>query len=300
MRDEVLTLNSRLTPAIVSIFRRACAWGLLCVSLGLPAARANAQTPAPDVMEQARIAYNQQRYPDAIRLADEARQMPKFADVGSVVFARAHLERFRQSFDRDELVAAREALRGVDATTLVPRDRVEMLIALGQSLYLDDEHSLDDRFSAAAEQFEIALTQADLLDARGRDLLFDWWAGSLDRQAQQGPETDRLALYRRILERAEQELARHEESASATYWLAAAARGVNDLPRAVGAAMAGWIRAVAALGPRGADLQQDLDRLMMQVILPERARELATDADPRPTLALLEVQWAQLKQKWTK
>lgn len=273
---------------------------MLATAFVLPAVRVHAQAPTSNVMEQARIAYNQQRYPDAIRLADEARRLPAWLHSANVVFARAHLERFRQSFDREDLVAAREALRGVDGTTLTPRDRVDMLIALGQALYLDDEYSLDDRFSAAAEQFEIALGQAELLDARGRDLLFDWWAGSLDRQAQQGPETDRIGLYRRILARAEQELASQQASASPSYWLAAAARGANDLPRAVGAAMAGWIRAVSALGPRGADLQHDLDRLMMQVILPERARELATDADPRPTLALLEGQWAQVKQKWTK
>ena len=44
---------------------------------------------------------------------------------------------------------------------LLNRDRVDLLIAFGLSLYLDDEHSLDDRYSAAAEQFEVALGQAE-------------------------------------------------------------------------------------------------------------------------------------------
>jgi hypothetical protein len=251
-----------------------------------------------DPLEQARIAYNEARYADAVELAAEARRLPSGGDAAAVVFARAHLEQFRLNADRTNLGAAREALRAVKATSLGARDRVELLIALGVALYLDDEHNFDDRFSAAAEQFEVALRHAAVLDAPSRDLLFDWWAGSLDRQAQQGPESDPFALYTRILDRAHEELARDDGSMAASYWVAAAARGASDLPRAVGAAIAGWIRA-GTLGERGQALRQDLDRLMLQVILPERARELATDSDPRPTLALLEEQWAQVKTKWS-
>jgi hypothetical protein len=270
----------------------------LCL-LGLPAGRALAQVPTPDLLEQARVAYNQERYDDAIRLATDARRHIVLAPAATVVFARAHLEQFRRNNDPASLVAAREALRGVDAVALPARDQVELLIALGESLYLDDEHSLDDRFSAAAEQFEVAFGQAHTLDEHSRDLLFDWWAGSIDRQAQQGPETDRVALYGRVLTRATAELARNPSAAAPSYWLAAAARGTGDLPRAAGAAMAGWVRA-GALGNRGVDLRVDLDRLMLQVILPERARELASEADPRPTLQLLEMQWMQTKQKWAR
>jgi hypothetical protein len=272
----------------------------LCLGLfGFPTGRALGQVATPDLLEQARVAYNQERYGDAIRLATDARRQIALAVPATVVFARAHLEQFRRSNDPASLVAAREALRGVDAAKLPARDRVELLIALGESLYLDDEHSLDDRFSAAAEQFEVALGQADTLDEHSRDLLFDWWAGSIDRQAQQGPETDRAALYGRVLTRATDELDRNPSAAAASYWLAAAARGTGDLPRAVGAAMAGWVRA-GALGERGLELRVDLDRLMLQVILPERARELASEADPRPTLQLLETQWMQTKQKWAR
>jgi hypothetical protein len=260
---------------------------------------ASAQTPALDPLEQARRAYNEARYEEAIRLASEGRQTPARSAAATLIVARAHLEQFRKAYVREDLVAAREALRLIDAAALNPRERVELLIAFGLSLYLDDEHSLDDRFSAAAEQFEVALGRAEGLDAPSRDSLFDWWAGSLDRQAQQGPETERVALYERVLARAEAELRANAAAISASYWMAAAARGADDLPRAVGAAMAGWVRA-GSLGERGFALRQDLDRLMLQVILPERARELVTDTDPRPTLTLLEVQWAQVKQKWTR
>jgi hypothetical protein len=256
-----------------------------------------AQTKAPDPLSQARQLYNDQHYEEAIRLAGQARAVPAIASAASVVFARAHLERFRQTSDPEDLTAARTALKVVDAGRLNPHDRVDLLIAMGEVLYLDDQHSLDDRFSAAAEQFEVALGHADLLDAPSRDLLFDWWAGSLDRQAQQGPERGRGALYARIVDRAERELARDDGAASAAYWLAAGARGSDNLVRAMGAASAGWVRAVT-LGTRGAALRVDLDRLMRQVILPERARELSPDADPRPTLALLEGQWQDLTTTW--
>jgi hypothetical protein len=268
------------------------------IILAIPV-QAFAQTTVPDSLEQARVAYNDARYSEAVDLATKARSIPAISQAATVIFARAHLEQFRQTFERADLAAAREALRSVDISMLSPRDRVERLIALGVSLYLDDEHSLGDRFSAAAEQFEVALSKPDVLDATSRDLLFDWWAGSLDRQAQQGPESDRTALYRRILARSEDELKRNESSVSASYWLAASARGTYDLPRAAGAAMAGWIRA-GALADRGQTLRNDLDRLMLQVILPERAREIATDSDPRPTLEALEEEWTQVKQKWTR
>lgn len=256
-----------------------------------------AQTRAPDALVQARELYNDQQYDAAIRLAREARTVPALEPAATVVFSRALLERFRQTAQAPDLDLARNALKTVDVEALNARDRVELLIALGASLYLDQSYTLDDRFSAAAEQFELALAHADLLDARSREQLFDWWAGSLDRQAHQGGEGARRVVYERILTRAEQELAADAYSGAAAYWLAASARGVGDLPRAIGAAVAGWVRA-ASLGPRGDALRLDLDRLMRQVVLPERAREMVPTGDAQPTLALLEQQWQQVREKW--
>jgi hypothetical protein len=39
---------------------------------------------------------------------------------------------------------------------------------------------------------------------------------------------------------------------------------------------------------------------MQQVILPERAREITSEGDPRSTLAILEAQWQDLKTRWQK
>jgi hypothetical protein len=258
-----------------------------------------AQARVPDALTQAREFYNLEKYDDAIRLAREARTIPALGPAATIVFARAHLERFRQTSQAPDLDIARNAMKAIDVAGLNARERVELLIALGTSLYLDESYALDDRFSAAAEQFELALAHADLLDRTSRDQLFDWWAGSLDRQAQQGSEVARRPIYERILRRAETELVTDPYSAAAMYWLSAAARGVNDLTRAMGAAVAGWVRA-ESLGTRGDAVQLDLDRLMRQVILPERAREMVPDGDPHPTLALLEQQWQQVRDKWTR
>ena len=71
----------------------------------------------------------------------------------------------------------------------------------------------------------------------------------------------------------EAELRRDSASGPANYWLAAAARAVGDLDRAWSAASAGWIR--ASLAPdRGVALRADLDRLVTQAIIPDRAARL--------------------------
>lgn len=261
------------------------------------AVAAMAQSKAPDPVAQARQLYNDQKYDEAIRRASEAQATPALASPAALVIARAHLERFRASAEATDLEAARTALKTITADGLSARDRVDLMIALGESMYFDDEYGTDDRFSAAAEQFEVALAHAGDLDTKSRDRLFDWWASALDRQAQQDGETGRAALYARVQRGAERELARDDGAASASYWLAAASRGVNDITRAIGAASAGWVRA-GTLGPRGVTLRADLDRLMREIILPERARELSVGVSPKPTFAILEEQWQRLTDQW--
>jgi hypothetical protein len=77
----------------------------------------------------------------------------------------------------------------------------------------------------------------------------------------------------------------------------AAARGTGDLDRAWGAAVAAWLRARFFEGA-GAALRADLDRFVSDVLLPERAEQLAPGADPRPTLAQLEAGWEAFKARW--
>ncbi len=275
---------------------KPAAWA---IALLLLAGSAAAQVRSVDPLNQARQLYNDQHYDEAIKAAETARLTPALAPAASIVLARAHLERYRMSAEATDLTAAREALKQIDAASLSPRDEVEFLIGLGETLYVDDQSAMNDRYSAAAQQFEVALAHADLLDPRSRDELFDWWALSLDHQAQQGLETERQPLYQRIVDRAQKDLASPDPSASAIYWLAAAAHGIDDLPLAMGAAQAGWIRA-GSLGRRGEALRDDLDRLLREVILPERARELAGGGDPRPVLDVLIAHWDELKDQWTR
>jgi tetratricopeptide (TPR) repeat protein len=251
------------------------------------------QAATPDALGRARLAYNAGKFDEAISAAKEALEVPALANAAAVVLARADLERFRQSSNPEDLDNARAALKLVVPDRLTPRDHQEFLVALGLSLYLDG--CTDGCFSAAAEFFDRALARAD--PDGDRERLFEWWAGALDRQAQFGPDEERVAVYRRILGRAEAELARDDRSVPANYWLAAAARGTGDLERAWGAAIAAWVRA-RDLGPRGDVLRGDLDRFVTLALLPERARQLAADADPRPALEQMLAQWDEIKKKY--
>ena len=253
------------------------------------------QKPTGDPLARARQLYNEQRLDAAILAAQDARRTPATANAASVVLARAYLERFTRTRVASDLSDAREALKQVDEARLTPREQVEFLVGLGQSFYL--EGCLDGCYAAAAEQFEQALARADALDMTTRELLFEWWAVTLDKRAQLGPVAARKPIYVRVLARAEREVARPESSATGLYWLAAASRGVDDLERAWGAASVGWARA-RFLGARGPELRTGLDRFVTQVLLPERARELAAGGDAKAALAGLEAKWADWKTKW--
>jgi hypothetical protein len=240
---------------------------------------------------RARQLYNQQQYDAAIDAAVEARKIAGSVDVASLVFARAHLERFRLTANAVDLGAARDALRQVNSTRLTSSERVELLIGLGEMLYLDD------RCGAAAEQFDLAVAQFDRADPNaGRAL--EWWASALDRQAQLDPATDQQTLYALILRRMEDELRRDAGSAVASYWVAAAARGVGDLQRAWDAAIAGWVRARLA-GDRSVALRADLDRLVRQAVIPERARQMASSGDPQQAAEAMRAEWDRIKEQWT-
>ena len=257
-----------------------------------------AATPR-DALAHARLAYNEHRYDEAIAAASDAAKAPDLADSATVVLARARLERYHASDaerrDAADLDQAREALKSVDAAKLSASDHIEFLVALGESLFFDTPPS----YSAAAEMFESALARADSATGAAREALFEWWAEALDRNAQFVPEAERRPLYTRILRRAESEIGRDPQSSVAVYWIAAASRGADDIERAWGAAIAGWIRA-GALGPRGVTLRADLDRLVINVILPERARLLAPGGDAQSALTIYKAQWEEIKKKWAR
>jgi hypothetical protein len=265
---------------------RGAAWLVTLLALTSPASAA-----AADRLADARRLYNQEMYELAIKAATEARDTGSNADESALVIARSHLERFRQTRDGQNLTAAQEALKVIDASRLSPRANAEFALALGQWLFLND------RFGAAAELFDSSVAPAEALGAADRDRVLDWWATAVDQQAQVDP-MQRYSLYRRIIERMESELRAHPDSAAAGYWLPAAARSVGDTERAWHAAVAGYLRARIA-PDRGAALRADLDRLVTTAIIPERARYLTVPAgNPSAAAAALTTEWEQLKTLW--
>jgi hypothetical protein len=242
-------------------------------------------------LDSARQMYNLGRYDQAIATALRLRTAPT-ADGANLVLGRSYLEQFRKSRDQAELVAAREALRDVRPAQLTSRDRTDYLVGLGELLYLEET------FGPAVELFRIALDHGLDLGPRASERVFDWWATALDRQAQSGATDDREAVYASIRERARTELGRMPGSAAATYWLAASYRYLGDLTKAWDAAVAGWI--AAPLGEEeGRALRADLDQLVLQAIIPERARMTASaDADRERAAAALVAAWDGVKRDW--
>jgi hypothetical protein len=256
----------------------------------LAAAAPRAEVRSPDRLGDARRFYNKQLFEMAIKAASESRDAGLRTDEASLIIARSHLERFRQTRDAQNLTAAREALRLVDASQLTPAMQTEFALALGQWLFLDD------RFPAAAEFFEGVIDKVEPLGLVARDRVLDWWATSMDRQAQVDP-SNRWSLHRRILERMEAELRTNPSSAAAAYWVPASARSLGDVERAWHTATAGYLR--ARLAPEAAaSLRTDLDQLVTTAIIPERARVLAGTGDPKPAVDQMVAEWEQIKTLW--
>jgi len=257
-------------------------------AIAVAALVALAATP-PNPLVRARQLYNQHQYDAAIVAAREARQRPNLADAAGVVLARAHLERYRISDDAADLAAARETLASIDTSRLLPVDRQDLTIGLGELLYFDG------RFGAAAEMFAAALGGLEAAPSAAHELVLDWWATALDRQAQAAADAERLRIYARVLERMETVLHAAPDSAAAVYWLAAAAAGCDDPNRAWNVATAGWIRA-PLVGGHSASLGTDLDRLVQGVIIPRRARAAAGGGDASQAEAALRAEWDAIKK----
>jgi len=257
--------------------------------LGVMLASIGAAGPQ-DELVRARQLYNQQLYNLAIDSANTARHTPQLADAATLVVARSLLERFRKEAAAADLDAARTELQQIRPAGLSPSDQAELIIALGELLYLDDQPG------AAAVEFERALDRVESASA-SHERVLDWWASAVDRQAQMRPEAERAPLYSRIVARMEDELRRNAASAVASYWLVAGARGNGDLERAWDAAFAAWARA-SFTGDRRLQLRADLDQIVTQAIIPERARLVAPAGGAAQSTAAMRAEWDALKQVW--
>jgi tetratricopeptide (TPR) repeat protein len=240
-------------------------------------------------LAKARALYNERQFAGAIESATAAQSDPTTADAAAIVLARAHLERYREQADPSDLSAAREALTSVRAATLNSRDRIEFLLALGESLFLEDD------FGAAAEVFESGLESARE-DPELFDAMLDWWASAVERLAATSGKDARLDAFDRLSDRMTAELARNPASATASYWLVVALRGAGNAIRAWDAAVAGWARA-RLMGDRSAAFRSDINRLILDGIIPDRVRTVAPDQRAAAE-AQLKAEWELVKEKW--
>lgn len=256
---------------------------LLLAVLAVPLHAADDRNP----LAKARQLYNMRDFAGAIQAADEAHRAPERADSADLIAARALLERFRDSAQPADLAQARERLRRIAPERFQSRERLEFIVGLGETLYFDGAPG------AAAALFDGVLASPDAADLDGRDTVLDWWASAVDHDARPRPDAERQTVFLAMRTRMRDELGRRPTSATAAYWLVAAARGQGDLQGAWDAAMAAWAR--ASLAPdHGAALRGDLDRLMQRAVIPERART------PGQAVDALREEWAQFKEKWNR
>lgn len=262
----------------------------IVVTLWASALTATSGQTAVSELAQARAHYNQRQFDEAIAVASAARKVPEAADAAALVLARAHLERYRERSDPADLSAAREVLGGIRAGSLDARDQVELLLALGQSLFLEDD------FGASAEVFESGIERAVAVDRELGESMLEWWGSAVERLAGGLTREPRTVAFSRVVARMREQLARRPASAAACYWTAAGLRGAGEPERAWDAAVAGWVRA-GLMGDRAASLRADLDRLVLQGIIPDRVRPLPVDQQ-MSTESQLKADWELVKERW--
>lgn len=240
-------------------------------------------------LAHARAAYNAREFDEAIRAATAARKVPETADAAAIVLGRAHLERYRERADPADLSAAREVLGTVRTMGLDDRDQIELLLAFGEALFLEDE------FGAAAEVFESGINRAGL-DPTLRESMLDWWGSAIERLASGAAPDARRDYFQRLAKRMNVELAETPASPAANYWLVVALRGAAELQRAWDAAVAAWVRARLA-GDRSPTLRADLDRVVTHGIIPDRVGAIAPDQREKAA-SQLRADWELIKERW--
>lgn len=259
----------------------------------LPVA-AEAAGPRDD-LARARQMYNAGNFDGAIVAAEASRKDPSLAPSAALVIARARLERYRLSGDSADLDIVRAELAVAKPALLTPRDTIEWQIGVAETLFLDGQPG------PAAELFRSLVTPARAqLTAQEMERLIEWWAGAAAQRAEMLPADERIASYRDILARMDSELERNPVSRSATYWIVAAARGAGDLDRSWNAAIAGWVRAGALQD--GSALRADLERLVLQGLLPERSQRRTGKRFDEPAaisaMAEMAKEWQGITEKW--
>lgn len=255
---------------------------VLCLAGPVAAQRAD--------LARARSLYNQRQFDAAIEAATVAQKTPATFDPAAVVLARAHLERYRERANPDDLSAARVALGTVRVSNLDARDGVDLLMALGEALFFEDD------YGAAAALFESGIDAAAAQGPSTGEAMLEWWGSATERRADALNRDARMAAFRGLRERMARELSRNASSSAAAYWFVVGTRGEGEAEAAWDAAIAGWVRARLA-GARSATLRADLDKLVLEGIIPDRVRAMAAERRAAAE-SDLRAEWALVKERW--
>lgn len=255
---------------------------IVCSAAPAPAQRAE--------LAKARAAYNEQQFEAAIQAALTAQKVGATADAATVVLSRSYLERYRQRANPADLAAARAQLGTVRVANLDARDHVDFMMALGEALFFEDD------FGAAAAMFESGIDAAFAQGTATGESMLDWWGSAVERQTEALDREQRAPVFQRMRERMTRELAKNPGSAAAGYWSVVAIRGEGDAVGAWDAAIASWVRARLA-GPRSAQLRADLDKLVLEGIIPDRVRLLPLEQRGQAE-SDLRTEWAVVKERW--
>jgi hypothetical protein len=241
-------------------------------------------------LANARTLFNQRQFDDAITAAKVAQKVPASVDAATVVLALAHLERYRERANPDDLSAARVELGTVRVSNLDSRDHVDFLMALGEALFFEDD------YGAAATLFESGIDRAIAQGSETGEAMLEWWGSAVERHADALEREGRINSFRRLRDRMTRELARNPGSAAAAYFLVVATRGSGEPVEAWDAAIAGWVRARMA-GARSASLRADLDKIVLEGIIPDRVSLLPVDRREQAE-SDLRGEWAVVKERW--
>jgi hypothetical protein len=275
-------------PSVALVSMRVSALSVLSVALVfLSVAPAAAQRAD---LAKARSLYNQRQFDAAIEAAGAAQKVPATADAAAVVLARAHLERYRERANPADLSAARIALGPVRVSNLDTRDNLDYLMALGEALFFEDD------YGAAAAIFESGIDAAMAQGPQTGEAMLEWWGSAVERHADPLDREVRMPQFRRLRDRMARELARNPSSAAAAYFLVVGTRGAGEPAEAWDAAIAGWVRARLA-GARSATLRADLDKLVLEGIIPDRVQTLPADRRAQAE-SDLRGEWTLVKERW--
>ena len=239
--------------------------------------------------------YNAGQFDESIAAATSAKARPSAVPSATLIIARSRLERFRKTAYADDLTAARADLVSLDPRTMAPQEGIEWQIGVAIALFLENQ------IGPSAEAFAAILPAArERLTHAEYEKVLDWWGTSLSRVAESLGGDARRHAYEKLRSEVAHEFERNPLSRPATYWAVVSARGAGDLDQAWGAAIAGWIRAGAQ--PEGRGLRDDLEKFVMQTLIPERAQartgQRLDAASTVNEIASMTEEWRAFTSRW--